>query len=76
MTLEVKPEEYQRWENHLRYCEAHSRPGGVGSKTPGHVKELIVREYKKGNSIRGIRLDHGVGTDVIRKVLKQAGLRS
>ena len=77
MALEVTPVEAQRWEEHLKNSAAHAtHGGGVGANTPEHVKELIVQDYKNGSSLRQIRRDRSVGIDIVRDVLKRAGLRS
>ena len=77
MALELSPAEAQRWEDHLKNSASHaSHGGGIGANTPKHIKELIVQDYKNGSSMRQIRFDRGVGIDIVRDVLKQAGLRS
>lgn len=77
MALQLTKEEHDRLQQHMKNNQSHAyHGGGIGARTPEHVKQLIFREYRNGNSINGINRDYGISRDVSRVVLREAGLRS
>jgi len=74
MALELSPEERQNWIEH-RTNHPPRDSGGVGSKTPEKTKQLIVREYRRGKSIRRIWIEHKISRKIISTVLRERGLR-